>query len=282
MRILITNDDGINAPGIAALTRATSKWIERCPEGEIREAIIVAPDKNYSGMSSAVGDVFDHPSVKYKKQMIEGADNIQGYALDAPPALCAILGAVGSFNFQPDLILSGINAGANVGRSVLHSGTVGAILTGAQLGLSGLAVSTNWGENVSYEPAADIAIEVLEVMLQAPQRTLMNLNVPNLPRNEIKGVKRGRISTAGIVKSAKSGTGGPLDDEGELKLRLGAATPELGDVSDEDADEDGALIAAGYASLTPLRGPHEDSDMGLSDLMHMSLSVIERHLKEAN
>ncbi len=282
MRILITNDDGINAPGITALTRATSRWIERCPEGEIREAIIVAPDKNYSGMSSAVGDVFDNPSVKYKKQKIEGADNIQGYALDAPPALCAILGAVGSFNFQPDLILSGINAGANVGRSVLHSGTVGAILTGAQLGLSGLAVSTNWGENVSYEPAADIAIEVLEVMLQAPQRTLMNLNVPNLPRNEIKGVKRGRISTAGIVKSAKSGTGGPLDDEGELKLRLGAATPELGDVSDEDADEDGALIAAGYASLTPLRGPHEDSDMGLSDLMHMSLSVIERHLKEAN
>ena len=282
MRILITNDDGINAPGITALTRATSRWIERCPEGEIREAIIVAPDKNYSGMSSAVGDVFDNPSVKYKKQKIEGADNIQGYALDAPPALCAILGAVGSFNFQPDLILSGINAGANVGRSVLHSGTVGAILTGAQLGLSGLAVSTNWGENVSYEPAADIAIEVLEVMLQAPQRTLMNLNVPNLPRNEIKGVKRGRISTAGIVKSAKSGTGGPLDDEGELKLRLGAATPELGDVSDEDADEDGALIAAGYASLTPLRGPHEDSNMGLSDLMHMSLSVIERHLKEAN
>ena len=282
MRILITIDDGINAPGIAALTRATSRWIERCPEGEIREAIIVAPNKNYSGMSSAVGDVFDHPSVKYKKQKIEGADNIQGYALDAPPALCAILGAVGSFNFQPDLILSGINAGANVGRSVLHSGTVGAILTGAQLGLSGLAVSTNWGENVSYEPAADIAIEVLEVLLHAPQRTLMNLNVPNLPRNEIKGVKRGRISTAGIVKSAKSGTGGPLDDEGELKLRLGAATPELGDVSDEDADEDGALIAAGYASLTPLRGPHEDSDMGLSDLMHMSLSVIERHLKEAN
>ena len=282
MRILITNDDGINAPGITALTRATSRWIERCPEGEIREAIIVAPDKNYSGMSSAVGDVFDNPSVKYKKQKIEGADNIQGYALDAPPALCAILGAVGSFNFQPDLILSGINAGANVGRSVLHSGTVGAILTGAQLGLSGLAVSTNWGENVSYEPAADIAIEVLEVMLQAPQRTLMNLNVPNLPKNEIKGIKRGRISTAGIVKSAKSGTGGPLDDEGELKLRLGAATPELGDVSDESADEDGALIAAGYASLTPLRGPHEDSDMGLSDLMHMSLSVIERHLKEAN
>ena len=180
MRILITNDDGINAPGIAALTRATSRWIERCPEGEIREAIIVAPNKNYSGMSSAVGDVFDHPSVKYKKQKIEGADNIQGYALDAPPALCAILGAVGSFNFQPDLILSGINAGANVGRSVLHSGTVGAILTGAQLGLSGLAVSTNWGENVSYEPAADIAIEVLEVLLHAPQRTLMRMR-PSSP-----------------------------------------------------------------------------------------------------
>ena len=281
MRILITNDDGVNAPGIAVLARHVSEWIRNCPEGEIREAIVVAPDRNYSGMSSAVGDVFENPKVKYKRFHIEGADNIPTYGLDAAPALCAIIGAVGSFNFQPDLILSGINAGANVGRSVLHSGTVGAILTGAQLGLSGLAVSVQWGEGTHhFETAGSVAIEVLDAMKEAPSRSLLNLNVPNLPIGELKGVRRGRISTAGIVKSAGPKAGGaPLADEGELPLRLGAATPELGDVSDENADEDGALVSAGYASLTPLRGPQEDTSPQFDDLMHKSLNAIDLHLQ---
>jgi 5'-nucleotidase len=283
MRILITNDDGVRATGLAVLTRSVAQWIAQGPNGEVREALVVAPHRNYSGMSSAVGDVFDNPSVKYQRYTIVGAESIDTYALEAPPALCAILGALGSFNFQPDVILSGINAGANVGRSVLHSGTVGAILTGAQLGLSGLAVSVQWGDDVHYDTAAAVAIEVLQELMNAPSRTLLNLNVPNLPAHQLRGVRRGRISTAGVVKSAGPMAGGePLGDEGELPLRLGAATPQLGDVSDEAADEDGALIAAGYASLTPLRGPQEDTDIGLHDTMQAALAAIDRHLRAAN
>lgn len=280
MRILITNDDGVSAPGIAVLARNVAKWIKQCPEGEFREAIVVAPSKNHSGMSSAVGDVFEHPTVSYKRHTISGAESIPTYALDAPPALCAIVGAIGSFNFQPDIILAGINAGANVGRSVLHSGTIGAILTGAQLGLSGLAISVQWGDNVHYDTAGAVAIEVLEHLLNAPSRTLFNLNVPNLAPDQLKGVRRGRISTAGIVKAAGPLAGGePLADEGDLPLRLGAASPELGDVSDEDADEDGALLAAGFASLTPIKGPHEDSDTAIDGTMHAALAAITRHLE---
>ncbi len=283
MRILITNDDGVRAPGLAILTRSVARWIAQGPDGEVREALVVAPHRNYSGMSSAVGDVFDNPSVKYKRYTIVGAESIDTYALEAPPALCAILGALGSFNFQPDVVLSGINAGANVGRSVLHSGTVGAILTGAQLGLSGLAVSVQWGDDVHYDTAAAVAIEVLQELVNAPSRTLLNLNVPNLPAHQLRGVRRGRISTAGVVKSAgPMAGGGPLGDEGELTLRLGAATPQVGDVSDEAPDEDGALIAAGYASLTPLRGPQEDTDIGLHDTMQAALAAIDRHLRAAN
>ena len=125
MRILITNDDGIMAPGLEVLARNVARWIDEAPTGEVREAIVVAPSKNHSGMSAAVGDVFSHPSVNYERCVIPGAESLVAYSLEAPPALCAILGAVGSFEFQPDLILSGINAGANVGRSVLHSGTIG-------------------------------------------------------------------------------------------------------------------------------------------------------------
>ena len=280
MRILITNDDGVSAPGLAVLTRSIVRWIDRCPAGDVREAIVVAPHINHSGMSSAVGDVFDHPSVNYRRHTITGAEAIPTFALEAPPALCATLGALGSFDFQPDIIVSGINAGANVGRSVLHSGTIGAILTGAQLGLSGLAVSVQWGDNVHYDTAAAVAVEVLEELMNAPARTLLNLNVPNLPGSELKGVRRGRISTAGIVKAAGPRAGGePLAQEGELPLHLGAASPELGDVSDEDADEDGALLAAGYASLTPLRGPQEDTDTGLDDAMYAALGAISRHLE---
>ncbi len=128
---------------------------------------------------SAVGDVFDRPSVKYRRHTIAGAESIVTYGLEAPPALCTILGALGSFDFQPDVVVSGINNGANVGRSILHSGTVGAILTGAQLGLSGLAVSAQWGDDViHYETAGALAVEVLDELSRAPQRTLLNLNVP--------------------------------------------------------------------------------------------------------
>jgi 5'-nucleotidase len=264
---------------MAVLARSVAQWIESAPDGDERDAIIVAPNRNYSGMSSAVGDVFERPTVKYRRHRIAGAESIVTYGLEAPPALCAILGALGSFDFRPDVIVSGINAGANVGRSVLHSGTVGAVLTGAQLGLSGLAVSVQWGEDVHYDTAALVAIEVLDELFRAPSRTLLNLNVPNLAIHQLKGVRRGHISTAGLIKAAGPRAGGEaLSDEGELPLRLGAASPELGDVSDENADDDGALLAAGYASLTPLRGPHEVEDVGLDDLMEKALEAMSRQL----
>jgi 5'-nucleotidase len=280
MKILLTNDDGIMAPGIAVLARAVAAWIELCPPGEEREALIVAPDRNYSGMSSAVGDVFDFPTVRYERHHIVGAETIAAYGVEAPPALCAIIGSLGSFGLKPDIIISGINAGANVGRSVLHSGTVGAILSGAQLGLSGLAVSVQWGHDVHYDLAAELAIEVLDELFRAPSRTLLNLNVPNVTRENLRGVRRGRISTAEVVVAAGPDAGGePLGDKGEMPLTLGAASPTVGDVSDEDAGDDGALLMAGFASLTPIVGPHENTDSSLDDLIHTALVAISRHLE---
>jgi 5'-nucleotidase len=280
MRLLITNDDGVGAPGIAALVRAVARWIAQ-GEGQ-REAIVVAPRDNQSGMSAAVGDVFGRTGVPYKRHVYEGAEAIPAYGLEATPALCTIIGILGGIGERPDMVLSGINSGANVGRSVLHSGTLGAIFTGAQLGLSGLAVSVQYGENIHFDTAADVAVEVLTELEHAPARTLLNLNVPNLAPAELRGVRRGRISTAGLIKGAGVRAGGePLGDAGEIPLRLGAATPGIGDVSDEEPEDDGALVIAGYASITPLRGAQEDSDATVDELVRRSVLVMSAHLERA-
>ena len=126
MRILVTNDDGVRAPGIAALVRALAGWVEDAA-GE-HELIVVAPLENHSGASSAVGTVYERSSLDYERVLIEGAENVAAYGLDASPALSVIVGVLGGFGPRPDVIVSGINLGVNIGRSVLHSGTVGAAL----------------------------------------------------------------------------------------------------------------------------------------------------------
>ncbi len=281
MNIFLTNDDGIDAEGLAVMARAVSSWLASSPRGAGHQAVIGAPHANYSGMSSAIGDIFDDATVPYRRRVIDGVDNIPTFELTAPPALCAIIGGLGTFGWVPDIILSGINPGANVGRSVLHSGTVGAVLTGAQMGISGLAVSMQWGESVHYETAAHMAIEVLEELLDAPTLTSFNLNVPNVPLDQLRGVRRARISLAEVVDAAGPLAGGePLGESGLLPLRWGAASPSIGDVSDEEADDDGALVDAGYAALTPIQGPRENNDLALDAIVRSSLARLSRHIEE--
>jgi 5'-nucleotidase len=268
----------VGAPGIEHLVTAVARWAAERPAD--RSVFVVAPQSNQSGMSSAVGDVFSRQAVPFYRHHYLNAPGVTAYALDCPPALCVITASLGYFDDRPDLVLSGINAGANVGRSVLHSGTIGAILTGAQLGLSGLAVSVQYGEPLHFETAADVAVEVLATMEGAPERTLLNLNVPSVPLAELKGVRRGRISTAGLIKSMSRTERPTLGDEGELPLRLGAATPQVGDVSDEEPEDDGALVVAGYASLTSLRGVHEDTDPLTDSVVRGALVAVESHLRK--
>ncbi len=278
MKIIVTNDDGVAAPGIATLVGALDAWAR----AGSHEILVVAPATNYSGMSAAVSDVFGRPEVAYERTTIASAPDVSVYALDAPPALCAILGALGTFGLVPDLVVSGINEGANVGRSILHSGTVGAVLSAAQLGISGLAVSVQWGESIHYDTAAALTVHVLDELVRAPERTVLNLNVPNVPVSEIRGVRRARISMAEVVAAAGPLAGGPpLAHSGVLPLAMGAATPMIGDVSGEESDEDAHLVEAGFAALTPLLGPHENSDPALDGVIHRSLEVISDHLRLA-
>lgn len=289
VRILVTNDDGVHAPGLGAITRALAAWAAEGSAGEDRQVVVVAPLANHSGAAAAVGTVYEREAIAYRSVPIAGAESVEVYGLDASPALSVIVGALGAFGPRPDMVVSGINLGVNVGRSVLHSGTVGAVLTGAQLGMSGLAISLRSGGVVDHwETAASLAVALLPVLAAAPPRTLLNLNVPSVPPDQLRGVRRGRISTAGLIKAAAGsaraeGEGGSRaqrvpaaagEGEGEVRLTLGAAVPSLGDVGDEDPEDDGALVAAGFASLTPLVGVREDASPDADDLVRAALACL--------
>ena len=293
MRILVTNDDGVSAPGLAALTRALVRWTKEAADGgpgATHEIVVVAPSSNYSGAGAAVGSVTDGTVIPYRRAVVEGAESVEAYGLDASPALSVIAGALGAVGPKPDLVLSGINHGVNVGRSVLHSGTVGAALTASQLGISALAVSLRAGADPDpWESAADLAVALVPLLAAAPARTVLNLNVPHLPLGEVRGLRWARVGGAGLIKAARGdGAGaweapnpeemegpaaaeaaravmeGPPRERGEIVLSVGSPFPHADELDDDGPGaEDATLVAAGYAALTALRGPRAEEDAEL-------------------
>ncbi len=291
MRVLVTNDDGVHAPGLAALTRALARWAEERQEHEI---MVVAPLANHSGASAAVGTVYEREAVSYRRVRIDGAEGVPTYGVDASPALAVLIAGLGGFGPRPDVVVSGINLGVNVGRSVLYSGTIGATLAGAQLGLRGLAVSLRAGfPPEQWSTASTIAVALLPTLCEAPPRTVLNLNVPSVPMEELRGLRRARISTSGIVKSATisvggaGGAGGAGEpsgatpaDEGEVRMTLGTAVPTLGRLDEsEDPEDDAALVAAGYAAITPIVGVQEDMAPGTDEIVRTALATVDRVLE---
>jgi 5'-nucleotidase len=270
VRILVTNDDGVHAPGLVTLVRGLAGWTAEAGH----ELVVVAPLANHSGASAAVGTVYERESVGFRRIHIDGAESVPIFGLDATPALTVVIGAFGAFGPPPDLVVSGINLGVNVGRSVLHSGTVGAALTAAQHGLRGLAVSMRSQPLPHHwDTATAVAVAVVPVALAAPPRTVLNLNVPTLPMAELQGVVAGQIGDVGIVKGAHALMLSP--SAGIVELVRGTAIPSLGDTTGEDPADDAALVGAGFATLTALHGVGEDRSPE-------SQRVVERALEAAS
>jgi 5'-nucleotidase len=235
VHILVTNDDGIDSPGIQVLAR------------HLHEAghhvLVVAPSTDWSGAGAALGAFRPDEQLEVARCEIAGAPAIEAWALAGTPAATVVAANLGAFGPPPEVVVSGINAGLNTGRSVLHSGTVGAALTGQNFGLSGLAVSTATAEVWQWDSAAAVAVEVLDILATAPPRSVLNLNVPALPRDQIGGVRWARLAPFGAVRAAVTGTPGQ-----NLQFALEATG------YDPPADTDQGLVQAGYASLTTLVG----------------------------
>ncbi len=253
MRVLVTNDDGVYAPGLAALVRALGSWAQQTEN----EVVVAAPLENHSGVSAGVGIYYERDEIGFRLVRIEGAERVPVFGLDTTPAFAVILASLGAFGPQPDVVVSGINLGANTGRSVLHSGTVGAALTAAQYGYPALAVSMRSSPEHRWETPARITPAILPVLGSAPSPTVLSLNVPSVPLSQLRGVVEGSPSKAGLVHSASVEM---IDGwTGRIKLTLGTFPLPAAAVTGGGAD-DVRLLGDGYATLTALRGVGEDHD----------------------
>ena len=250
MRILVTNDDGIDSVGLHLLARAMLR------HGEV---VVAAPDREYSGAGAAVGALhLIQPEVQ--RRTIEGIDH--AWAVTGPPALCVMFAQLGLFDGPFDLVVAGINPGANVGRAVYHSGTVGAAITARNSGISGVAVSqavTGFGvegqgwddmlKGQKWETAAAVADVVVEGFLAAPptEPVVLNVNVPNLPLHEIKGWKRADV---GITPPRTMASATLEAKEGHTDgyyVRMSWGEPVV-----LPLDIDGGLVEAGEVTISYL------------------------------
>ena len=181
MRILVTNDDGVDAIGLHVLARRLQ---------EVGQVVVAAPDGEYSGAGAALGTLhLIRPEVR--RVDIDGVPD--AWSVTGPPGLCVMFGRLGVFGGEFDLLVSGINPGANAGRAIYHSGTVGAALTARNGGLSGLAVSQavadfgvegqGWDDMLAdqrWSTAAEVGVRVARAMLDDPRSDpiVVNVNVP--------------------------------------------------------------------------------------------------------
>jgi len=242
MRVTVTNDDGIDSAGIQVLAAALAA-------DSRLDVCVVAPDHDSSGVGASLGGARPD-GLQARRVELPAAAGIEAWAVNAPPAMCVLASQLGGFGEPPDLVVSGINAGMNTGRAILHSGTVGAVLTAQNFGLSGLAVSVQEGEPWRWDTAAAVAVEVLAMVLDAPSRSVINLNVPNLGRDEVRGIRWARLAPFGEVRMAITPRDVATDGSASVTREL-AAELELAEVA-FDADTDTGLVRNGYAAITTL------------------------------
>ncbi|WBC09330.1 5'/3'-nucleotidase SurE [Micromonospora sp. CA-248089] len=255
-RVLVTNDDGVHAPGIRALARAA---YERG-----LDVVVAAPEAEASGMSAALSAVTEDGRLVFRETELDGLPDVPAYAVAASPAYIAVLAGLGVFGPVPDLLLSGINRGANAGHAVLHSGTVGAALTAGNNGIRALAVSLDVltpaaasagsggaaiavldsvdDESRHWSSAAELAATLLPWLAEADPGTVLNLNVPDLPADQVAGLRRATLAPFGQVQVS-------IAERGEGFVRTAVEENAVRAVPGTDI----AWLADGYAAVTAIR-----------------------------
>ena len=228
-RILVSNDDGYHAPGIEALYEAIK---------DLGDVVVVAPDQNRSGASNSL--TLSHPlSVR---QTSNGF-----YSVTGTPTDCVHLAATGLFEVKPDIVVSGINNGQNMGDDTLYSGTVAAAMEGFMLGVPSIAFSQVERGWAHIEDAAQVARVIVQQVLAMNVRRAMlwNVNIPNLPLSELNRLEVTRLGRRHWAQDLHQ----VQNPRGETMYWIGAA----GKVKDGESGTDFHAVANGVVSLTPLQ-----------------------------
>jgi 5'-nucleotidase len=254
MHALITNDDGIDAVGLHTLAQvAVDAGLD---------VTVAAPHTERSGSGAAMSALEADGRLLLQRRVLDGPGPlgpigpIDAFAVRASPAMIVFVATRGGFGPPPDIVLSGINQGPNTGRSVLHSGTVGAALTAEENGIPGLAVSLASDTPTHWETAAKAAARAVEWFVpRATMPVVLNLNVPDVPAPELRGFRAARLSTFGAVQAAVGER-----DEGFVTVTYTQLD------SEPEPDSDLALLRQGWSTVTALAGPRETGALDLSTL----------------
>jgi 5'-nucleotidase len=226
----VTNDDGIDSPGIELLARSLTMDFE---------TVVVAPAWDMSGSGTGIGQFDPIKGVALTKV---ARDDLRTYTVEGPPGLAVLAAMLGAFGPPPDLVVSGINAGMNTGHSVIHSGTAGAALTARTLGAHGLAVSLAQSEPWHWETAVTVARAAVDwVLARQGPKVVLNLNVPGRPLSEVRGIHWADLDEFGHIRVAMANVPG---EKLEFEVR--------GSGSGLDPASDTALCLAGNVTLTML------------------------------
>jgi 5'-nucleotidase len=228
MKILLSNDDGVNAKGIEVLYQALS---------QIAEVVVVAPDRNCSGASNSLTLLNPLRAHTHDNGFI---------SINGTPSDCVQLALNKLLDFKPDLVVAGINNGANLGDDTLYSGTVAAASEGRFLGLPAIAVSLCSKQEAHYETAAAVAVSLIKKINTHPLEPdqIINLNVPDIPLSELKGIKITRLGSRHKADTMEE----QLDPWGRKIYWYG----HLGEANDASAGTDFDAVNQHFASITPL------------------------------
>lgn len=234
LRILLTNDDSIYAPGLAVLWDALQ---------DIAEVDVVAPDRERS--ATGHGITVDQPLRAERISMFDG----RAWAVNGTPADCVKLAISCLLKERPDLVIAGINRGPNLGIDVLYSGTVSGALEGLISGIAALAVSVTDYHSPDYRYAASFTRKLAPLVLENGfcRDSLLNINVPSLPPEQIRGVKVTRLGNRKYVNCFETRT----DPRGRAYYWLGGDVIDVIDDSSE-MDTDVATIRENMVSITPI------------------------------
>jgi 5'-nucleotidase len=254
LRVLVTNDDGVLAPGIRALAAALA--------ADGHDVVVVAPLEDRSGAAAGIGPVHLDNSIEFEEAAIPGWPDLPAYGIDGLPAMAVMAAALGGFGPAPHLVASGINLGLNTGRAVLHSGTVGAALTAANFGIPALAASLEASETMHWATASTLATMVARRLLAASAPAVVNLNVPNRELGDLNGLRAAHLARTGTVQSSVAEIG-----SGRLQLQVGPPSPTPAQGTDV------ALVGAGYATVTPITGVSEAAGTAASEVLEAILEA---------